>query len=159
MRGVYHQTIHRQALQCNAVAHCWFHPSMGAIVTGDQFHPHFLIGQRGLWVTRYGRFPTSTGPETRLRSLGQTTGIRTSRYAGLERTNERKLPFGSGRYLSTRSSIPIRCALGQNPANAASRIRRIPTKPGDDMHMRMFHGLTGCPSLVEAYIEAVGIES
>ena len=54
----------------------------------------------------------------------------------LKRTEERELLFGSRRSLA-RSLVPIRGALGHDPADAASWIRHIPIEPGDEMHVCM----------------------
>jgi len=56
------------------------------------------------------------------------------------------------------SSIPIRRAFGQDPANTASRIGHITVEAGDDVNVRVFHGLAGGSAVVDPDIEAIGIQ-
>lgn len=48
--------------------------------------------------------------------------------------------------------------MGQDAADASPRIRHIAVEAGDDVDMRVFHGLTGGSAVVESDIEAVGVE-
>jgi len=47
--------------------------------------------------------------------------------------------------------------LGKDPADAAPRIRHILVEAGDDVHVRVFYGLTGGSAVVEPDIEALGL--
>src|SRR5262249_5186727 len=55
--------------------------------------------------------------------------------------------------------IPVRSVLGDDPPDATTRIGHVGRASSDDVDVRVSDGLAGRDSIVEADVEAVGLET